>query len=212
MTGFLIKDFLYLKQHAKFFLLLVVFYAVLFSSFQKEGVASFLTTLIVVMGTTLVLNSFAYDELAKWDRFAFSLPVTRTQTVLSKYLFTLILGAIFSLFGLIATVSASRGNLQTEDWITVYVAFCVSILLPSVLIPLIYRFGLQKARVAMLVLFLVPFGGVCFIQKINPGLFSGGMPTDAQVVFWLKLSPLLLLMVFGGSFLISCGILQKKEV
>lgn len=212
MTGFLVKDFLYLKQHAKFFLILVVFYTVLFSSFQGEGVASFLTALIVVLGTTLVLNSFAYDELAKWDRFAFSLPVPRSQAVLGKYLFTLILAAGFSVFGLIAMVAAKKGSLQEDDWITIYVSFCVSVILPSVLIPLIYRFGLQKARVAMLILFLVPFGGVYLIQKINPGLFSGGMPGEAQILFWLKLSPLFLLVIFGGSFLISCGILQKKEV
>lgn len=212
MTGFLIKDFLYMRQHAKFFLTLVVFYTVLFSSFQGEGVASFLTALIVVMGTTLVLNSFAYDELAKWDRFAFSLPVPRSQAVLSKYLFSLILAAGFSVFALLAELAVKKGNLQADDWITIYVSFGVSLVLPSILIPLIYRFGLQKARVAMLILFLVPFGGVYLIQKINPGLLSGGMPGEAQILFWLKLSPLFLLVIFGGSFLISCGILQKKEV
>jgi ABC-type transport system involved in multi-copper enzyme maturation permease subunit len=211
MTGLLLKDFLYFKNQGKSLLIMIVFFSVFFSIFLKNGL-SYLTAMIVVMSMSLVINTFAYDELAKWDCFAFSLPVTRNQAVLSRYLFALILSLGTTAFALLMTAVAGRGSVTLEEWGSVYAAFGVSVALSSVLIPLIYRFGVQKARIAMLVLVLAPFFLVLLIQKLNPGLFSGGMPSDAQILFWLKLSPVLLVAVFGGSFLISCGIMEKKEV
>lgn len=212
MTGLLLKEFLYLRQHGKLFLLVIAFYAVFFSLFPGEGLASCLTALVVVMAVMFVINSFAYDELAKWDRFAFSLPVTRKQAVLSKYLFALILAAAVSALALLATAAAGKGSAGGEDRTAVYASFGASIAFCSILIPLIYKFGLQKARVTLLILFLAPTLIILLLQKARLSLFAGGAPGEAQIVFWLKLSPLLLPALFVGSYLISCGIMEKKEV
>lgn len=210
MTGFLLKDFLYFRHQGKFLLIMIVFFAVFFSLYLQDG-SSYLTAMIVVMSMSFIINTFAYDENAKWDRFAFSLPVTRKQAVLGRYLFALTLSLAATVFALLVTAASGRGSNPVEDRASIWAAFGASIVLSSVLIPLIYRFGVQKARIAMLVLFLTPIFLVFLLQKLNPAFFSGA-PDDAQVLFWMKLSPLLLLALFGGSFLISCGIMEKKEV
>lgn len=209
MAGFLLKDFLYLKQQGKILIFLLVFYTAFFIFSPTEGLLSVLTALAVMMSAASVINTFAYDEAAKWDRFAFSLPVTRKQAVYSRYLFTLILSLAVAVFALIVAAAAGRGVLTAEDWVAVYATFGVSLVLCSVLIPLVYRFGLQKARIVMVILFMIPFLLAVLAQKLN---LSGSMPGDAQVFLWLKLSPLVLTAIFAASVLLSCGIMEKKEV
>ncbi len=216
MTGLLIKDFLCLKKNGKTFLTMALFYGVFFllSRQQESGAeaAGFLSALVVVLSLTFVVNSFAFDELARWDRFAFSLPVTRRQVVLAKYLFTLILAAGAVVCVLPAVLFAVPGAERLQNLLSIAASSGVSLLLSSILIPLIYRFGLQKARIAVLLLSVAPFLLIMLVRQLNPSLFSGGAPMEAQILFWLKLSPALTLAVFCGSFGISCRILEKKEM
>ena len=53
----------------------------------------------------ITITSFSYDALAKWDRYALSLPLTRKDIVAGKYLLSIILCLLATILSfLISTV------------------------------------------------------------------------------------------------------------
>ena len=115
----------------------------------------------MMMALMIPLNSIAYDEKSKWDRYAAMLPYKTWQMVWSKYLlaylFTLLAGAIVVLGALV------RGRIAgSTDWMealgmTVLVGvsalFCTALGLPA-----LYRFGSEKGRLAMILIMGVGIG------------------------------------------------------
>lgn len=81
MSGLLLKDFYILKKYMT--------YAVIFLV-----VSVFEPTLLPIMSiifiTLLGMTSFSYDDMAKWDKYANVLPITRKQIIGEKYIFILI--------------------------------------------------------------------------------------------------------------------------
>ena len=79
MTGLMTKDFLVMRNGLKSYLLIMVLYAVMaWLDLLNFG---FIITFIQVMLMVLPITAFSYDELAKWDRYAMSLPLGRGKVV-----------------------------------------------------------------------------------------------------------------------------------
>ena len=89
MTGLILKDLLVMRKALKSYLMIMVLYAVL--AYLDVLNYSFIITFIQVMLMVLPLSAFAYDEQAKWDRYAMSLPLGRVRVVGARYLFVLAL-------------------------------------------------------------------------------------------------------------------------
>ncbi len=155
MIGLLKKD-LYVADKSSRLLLVL---ALVFSMVPAMG--SFGSTYAMMMALMIPLNSIAYDEKSKWDRYAAMLPYKTWQMVWSKYLlaylFTLLAGAIVVLGALV------RGRIAgSTDWMealgmTVLVGvsalFCTALGLPA-----LYRFGSEKGRLAMILIMGVGIG------------------------------------------------------
>ena len=82
--------------------------------------------------------------------------------------------------------------------------FCVGIVMVSVLLPVIYKFGTEKARLTMMaifVLFLLAFG-----------LLFGALDVDIDSLGdALVLLPVVTLAVFAASAAISVGVYKRRE-
>ena len=207
MSGILLKDFLYLRQQSKFLLLLFGFFIIFFTfTGNQTELNSLFTTLIVMLTSILVINTFSYDEVSKWDGYAFSLPITKKQTVLCKYLLTLILALAGVLLALCIEFALTRA-ISVGNFVELYSAFGVSILLCSILIPLFYKYGTQKARIAIMIVVLLPTFGLSLLKNANLP-----MPTDAGINFMLALSPLFLIAIFIASYFISSKVMENKEI
>jgi ABC-2 type transport system permease protein len=212
MSGLLVKEFLYVRRQAKVLLLMVAFFAVFFLLLNPESrsvksVTSALMSIMVMLTVILTINTFAYDELAKWDGYVLSLPIAKGRIVGAKYLFTVILSAAGALVTVLAGEAASGGHLKPEELVAACAGACASpLLLCSILLPMFYKFGLQKARVAFIAVFLIPMVAMPLIEK------SGFSVSGAQWMLLLKLSPVILIAVVAASFLISCKIMEHKEV
>ncbi len=98
MTGLILKDFLVLRKALLSYVSIIVLYAVLafFDIFQFSFIISFLQ----IMSAVLPLSAFAYDEQAKWDRYAMSLPIGRSAVVRARYLFVVLLALLVLVVGL----------------------------------------------------------------------------------------------------------------
>ncbi|HBT91403.1 MAG TPA: hypothetical protein DEB16_06120, partial [Ruminococcaceae bacterium] len=89
MKGLLFKDFLLIRRQGKTLLYLLVFYVIFFFVLARSSdkpadsgtVAGVVSTIAVILEYVLILNTLAYDENSKWNRYALSLPVGRNGIV-----------------------------------------------------------------------------------------------------------------------------------
>lgn len=196
MKGLLIKDLLNLRQTGRVWALLLIVFLVI--GFVQQSPA-YVGSMLMVMLLLLPVNAMAYDENARWDAYALTMPITRRDLALSKYLLTL-LGAVDA-----ALVSVACGLLMgaglREVLATVGLLLAVGLCMVSVLLPLLFRFGVQKGRMLMIVIVLLPLA----LAAAFPDAVAGAVPVSTG---WL---PLAALPLFALSAALSVRICGQKE-
>lgn len=207
MKGLIMKDLLNLKKYAKLvagmFLILTVYAIVL-----KD--ATFLTAMIPLYFTMMTISSFSYDDLAKWDSYALSMPITRKDMVLSKYLLALILQVVGTVISIVITITISSigGDILDWDQIKFLAAIMGAVTLFTIIIlPLIYKFGVEKSRIFILAVCFVPTILVVLVGKT--GLTP---PTEDQIMSVIYLFPIMIILAIAASFMISCKIYMNKDM
>lgn len=178
MTGLILKDLFTLTRQA---LMYIVFIAV-FSLMPGYNMASF----AVIMACMMPMTALAYDERSHWDRLAASMPYTTAQLVLSKYLMGLILMLGSVALGLVALPLQRLVNpdVSLSELLSVSLgALCAGMLIQGVLLPVMFRFGTEKARLFMLVLMGVAFAGIAALGQAQDALrgFMEGMNGGAAM-------------------------------
>ena len=89
-----------------------------------------------------------------------TLPYTRKQIVLGKYLFSLLIIGIGAGLGAVVNfvlTATGIAQMDAETWMVVALLGCAVILFVSITVPLMFRFGPEKARIIVILLFMVPF-------------------------------------------------------
>lgn len=152
MKALLLKDFYVLRKQMWVYAIIVLAWGVV--------PQAWLNLLAVVYGSIIPYSAMAYDQRSRWDRFTRMLPYSDRTVVLSRYSLgwiSLSIGAVavaicqgvLTCLPLPAKLSA---NLSPGF---VFAALCVGCLLLDLNIPLILRYGTEKARwVAILITFL----------------------------------------------------------
>ena len=155
MIGLLRKDLFVADKSSRLLLVL----AVVFSASPSLG--NFGNTYAMLMAIMLPLNSIAYDEQCKWDRYAAMLPYRASQIVWSKYVFSgmyTLLGEAIILCGALIRNAMKPGSVDwTDTLMTAAMLGIVMLLVIAAALPAIYRFGSEKGR---LVMFLIMGAGV----------------------------------------------------
>ena len=93
MIGFLKKELAMIKSNFTMLGIITIVYIIL--GFYDEMDVSFILPFICVM---IMISSFSYDDNSKWDAYLITLPEGRKNSVKAKYLFTIILIIISSLY------------------------------------------------------------------------------------------------------------------
>lgn len=206
MKALLIKDIINLKSYARTIMILVAFYVIL--PFVTPMDISFFSGMICILFVMMAITAFSYDNISKWDLFALSLPVSRKQMVMEKYLLSFIMmltgGAVTSVLSIAATIFTGK-TLTSDIFLVIYTLMGASLLYVSILLPFLYKFGVEKSRIIMFGAFLIPFGFLMLLKQI-------GFTISPQTLeFLLKLLPLAAIGIFIGSFFISYSIYKKQE-
>lgn len=206
MKGLLVKDFLCIKQQAKISFISLIFLAVFSVTATDEGVIG-ISCVAAAMVLGSMMSLFSFDEQAKWDTFALSLPMKKGQIVFEKYIFMFIITVAASLFsGILGFVLQQASNI--EMFLT-FAAVCAgtSVVMNSVMLPFIYKFGERKA---MFMFFAVLFSALIVIFALR------GMHPNATIkagisrnIPFISVITAIILII---SYLISCGIVKNKEV
>ncbi len=204
MKGLLLKDWYLTIKYARFLLLFAVIYGVV-GVFQPEFAAFSIlpVMLIALLPQTLV----SYDEREKWTEYAQALPVSRSQYVTGKYLYGACTYAVY--LALLAVLHTIAG---TEDYGTLFaMQFSVGLLAPSILLPLLFRFGSEKGRMAYLIVIAAFFGTVMILTQ-GAAQARGGVSALVSGVFPVWALCPVMVAVYVISWRIAIAMYQKREI
>ena len=218
MTGLILKDFLILRKTLRIYLLFIAVYVVL----AGTGVWSptFVSGFVAVMISALPMNVFAYDKQAKWDTYGLALPVGRTKTVAARYLCVLILClSTVVLECVLGVVLFAAGMLEDfgEYLLTGAVLGLFAVLINAVMLPFLYKFGPDRARIVLIGVMGLFGAGIAalFIVTRDDGLVwleSLNAPTPAQLAAIPVIAALAGLALLAVSFLLSRHFYGQKDV
>ncbi len=216
MKGLLIKDFKLLKNQRNFFVLIIIAALVMDSSL---GDTTVIIGYLTFIGSLFTLSTISYDELDNGYPFLFSLPVTRKDYALEKYLFGFLFSTGVWLFGILIAlcVSLMRNKTLDSDFFLSALAFLpIFLMLLALMLPLQLKFGGEKARIVILIIgagvFAVSFFGIKLAKNI--GLDISALANNmSQIHIGVLLSAAILVALLSLliSTRISVRIMNKKE-
>lgn len=216
MRGLLVKDLRLLLQQKKIFIIML-FVAVMLN-FNSDGV--FIIGYVTFMCSNFGLSTISYDEFDNGYSFLFTLPVGRKTYVKEKYVFSIILGVVAWLLGVILSVPFQM--YKNVDFVLADALLEVCILLPclfvllAIMLPFQLKFGGEKGRMAMLIgVGIVLVVGCALVKLVEwlhidvEGFFNSLPVLDIRLLVAVVLVVLLIAMFF--SYWVSEKIMENKE-
>lgn len=216
MKGLITKEFINLSKSFYMIGALAICYVMIALVLDNPSIFSGTFTIVFAM---LLFGSYSLDEMANWDNYVLTMPVTRDNIVQSKYIMLIIL----SLLGFIVNGSL----LLLANWMfkseCLFYEFevpvggvVVVIIFYSIMIPIITKLGVVKARLYFFLVYMVLFllGSFAFksIKKDNPNPPEIIIKTiDIIIENAYIIVPLFILLILGISYIISLRIYRKKE-
>ena len=215
MKSLILKDMYNMIHNMKSLLLML--FVFLFITVPQGGAEAYVITCCILCAM-MVVTTFNFDENAKWEKYAMIMPISRKDLVLSKFavlllfcLFGMVFGGVLGVAG--GSVMGRFHILSLSEWqelLAVCLAgMAISFFLGSIVIPLLFKFGAEKARALMLAAFLIPVLlclGVYYLVK-NLGVAL----TDTVILTLTCISPVVLLLWTAAMYRISFGIFKKAE-
>lgn len=181
MKGLLLKDFYMARKYCWTTLIfMVVFIAA--SVLQDNSIFIFYPCLLSgIIPVTLL----GYDERSRWSEYCGALPYTGAQIVSVKYLmglFTQIAVLVLS-----AIAQAVRMNLRGAFDVNLFltllalllILFCFS---TSICLPFMFKFGVEKGRLAYYVMIGVVCGGSVIGSKLFINMETVGLPAGGLML------------------------------
>ncbi|WP_283610121.1 ABC-2 transporter permease [Faecalispora anaeroviscerum] len=211
MKGLLVKDLMISRRSLFAFvgilLVLLLLSLTMKSDFSMlgDGLLSFMSVYFMVF---LAISLFAYDETCKWNLCALSLPVSKRLLVRSRYAYLLLMMLAAICLSFLFQV-ANGSPFEVQALLQIASSVAVSLLLVGILVPLMYRFGTQTARLLLMLGFTLVFLLGFLLQKASVSL---DVLWDQSIVFLVITACVACVLLFFVSYLISCNIMEKKEI
>ena len=221
MKGLLVKEFLGCRSFLRIYIFIIAICIIpLAITGDGEFSGGFAIGICTFIGAMLCFTSFAYDAANHWDQFVLTLPYTRKQIVGSKYVFSLLMIGIGMGAGLALNLVFAAAGLAVIDMevatVTAALVFLACLFL-SIVIPLIYKLGVEKSRIVVVVIFLIPcMIFIAFSSTVENGMEGAviGLKNASQGVVPLLtwLLPLIGVAALAVSYFISVRVFGRKEM
>lgn len=209
MLGFIKKDLFLIKGNIKFLIILFAIYGIM--AYQGEMDLSFL---LPFMSVVLMMTTFNYDSYNKWDAYAITMPNGRKNSVRSKYLATILILFIATLIVTILSFAVTYARKDTIDYeyvlSTMFGCFFATTVLEAFMYPTIYKFGIEKARIGILV---IVFGILIVVGFITKHIDLSKMTKLFDILsnYWMIIVPIIIILILYISYKISERIYMNKE-
>ena len=215
MIGMIIKELLTIWDlYRKNMLLVLVIYAGI-------GIMTgntFFCCFLIWMTSFYCLGSITAEQNTGWDNYVHTLPVDPKDVVIGKYAayLLILLGSTVFSFAL-CLISFAMGKANMEECLAVMAAFfALSLVSTSIMLPAAWKWGVEKARNGILLLW-----GAVTVLAIFFGTKSAAS-ADAAIaglITWLNHNALLftiilcavVLAILLASMFISCRVYEGKR-
>lgn len=212
MKGIMLKDFYSLLYNNKIYLFMIgaFIFCSAVSDFSSTPTYLILNYLMIYAGV-LPCNIMEYDDRDGWNNYEYSLPISRTKAVASKY----VLGFLISVTAvlIILPVNSLLYGFSVLRFTILATAFWEGLVLASVMFVFTYKFGFQKGRIILIFAILfVTIPWIVFLsfesldKAVTNLIFESSSVMVGIAVFAIAIS------IYIISFIVSCKICKKKEV
>lgn len=202
MKGLIIKDILNLKKQAKIMIVLLVVYLLISI---KAADSDFFGGVVMMISAMLPITALSYDERAKWDSYALSMPVSRKQMVASKYILSIIFCFLAFVLNIIYKFIFSSQT-ASEIFVIAGAFIVIGLFYTALLMPFVFYFGTEKARFILMIFLAIPMVLVTIFANSNMA-----MDETKLIEILLYVLPALSVLMFIVSFFISVKIYENKE-
>lgn len=206
MYGLLTKDFQLIAMRKQTLGLFFVICLVMGASMDGSFIISYMTFLSIMLS----ISTLTLDEAENGFSFLMTLPVTRRTYVLSKYIFTMLMGTASWLLSLVLYVIFNQvRHLQvnySEDLFLAGTVLMIFLLVTDLMIPLQLKFGAEKSRLVLAIC-----AGILVASVTALNVTSSALPTITPAVLFAVIT---VLAVIGTvvSLFIGFRLMEKKEL
>ena len=207
MKGLLLKDLYMTVKYCKAYMLItVVFLAV--SLYSDENL--FFIFYPCLLAGMVPVNLLAYDEHSKWNHYSGTLPYSKAQIVSGKYLIGLFSQlVVLILTGIVRAIIMYRdGGFALSDLLEMMLLLLImSLATTSLSLPIIFRFGVEKGRIAHAVV----IGMVCAGSTIAALSFGMGQQVEYSLGGMLPVLFVVSIGIYALSWYLSIVFYRKRE-
>lgn len=216
MKGLLHKELVGMRMYWKFILIFMLF--IIVPAFFVPSISNFIFTtgsIFIMLSIIICINSIAYDDSTKWNCYALTMPYCKRDLVRAKYLFALGLILAGVVLPILIAIPASllSDPSQLEGFgLMMALLFSGAMFIVSVFFPLLYYFGVEKARLFVVITALVPSIGIGALGKMSipvpeVNYFPADLLGNIAVLFPIAAVALAFL-----SYLLTVRIFEKKDL
>ncbi len=188
MKGLLLKDGYQTVSQMKTMYLTVAVILVVWMFSTSDSYAFPISYAAIFLGV-LPVNLLGYDQNSGWVEYSLTLPVSKKVLVAEKYLVGLLCAAASVVIGgLFVVVLSLRKGAALDGTALFFVGNGVNtiLLMNGISLPLMYRFGAEKARMVYILTFagfgaLIAGGGVLVDEFQTNGRFQASIGLGAAL-------------------------------
>ncbi len=208
MKGLFLKDFYMTVHYCKAYLLLVLVFAG--ASVFSDNL--FLLIYPFILLSVIPVNLLSYDEKSRWTVYADCLPASRKKVVDVKYIVMLIFLAVtlavFSVTHLTYSLVFGKGDLAA--WMIMNaVLSSIGILSPSLMLPVLFKYGVEKGRMVYY-LILILICGIC--GGLSANLLDGEIVVGQIGLWWAPAIVVAALLILAVSWILSRRFYENREL
>ena len=201
MKGLLLEDWYLTLKYLRMLILISLLFAAM-SVFSPEN--GFFRIYPAVMFAMIPVSLYSYDDREKWTVYAQAFPVSRAQYVTEKYLFGAICtGALVALLTVLYLISGAEGFVGA-----VTLSLVLGLGSASLMLPILFRFGAEKGRLAYLIFIGVICGGITALS-LSASSKNVSAATTPTPTLGLCVGAIVL---YIASWRLSVALYQKREL
>ena len=216
MKGLMKKDLYNLSSYKVSLLIALIFC----SCFVLMDNINFGPVIFSVMLGMMALSTFNYDETSKSEKYILSLPVTKKEIILSKYVLGVFASVIGAFLGMAITIvlveiynivssSAIFYSIESLFSTTIGSIFGVSFI-QAIQIPSIYKWGAERGRIQMFIIIVIIAVVGVLLTSLLKGIDISAL-TKIFNQYGLILIILATIFMYAISYKISLKIYKNKE-
>ena len=209
MLGLVYKDLMVMRRTLLLYGAMGIVYGIIAIYGDQYGMVF---ALMMIVSAMVPVSAISYDERSKWDKIVNTMPLSRKEIVLSKYLLAILLTAISSVIIFAFYMLVPEMPLE-EKAVTTAVMAMMAMLYQAALMPVMFKFGSEKGRTMMLAILFVPAVLIFAIGEMNI------IDVNAAISFLERneaMIPYLMvgfvLAIYSLSMALSVKIYEKKDL